>query len=144
MFSQNQMPNFKMGDLVRSRVALAIARIVHGRYESATSNAKHFEWFSVQNIPVDCSLVKGLPINIGVVFEVDAVLPWDAPSESIKKRYRLVLNPRHFEYLSKPDLQRSEAEYLSLRIILAEDDLTIPFFYVYADEKEIELVVPTK
>ena len=79
------------------------------------------------------------------VFEVDAVLPWDAPSETnTSKRYRLVLNPRHFEDLAEPDRQWSEAEFSSLQIILAEDERNIPFFYVFADEEELELAARTK
>ena len=140
MFSQSRLPHFKMGDLVRSLVDLPIAHTLRARYESTTWKSNNLQWFSVQNIPVDNSPVQGLPIKVGVVFEVDAVLPWDAPSESTSKRYRLVLNPRRFEHLAEPDRQWSEAEFSSLRIILAEDDRNIPFFYVFADEEEIELV----
>ena len=79
-----------------------------------------------------------------VVFEVDAVLPQDAPAEYSSKRYRLVLNPRRFEHLAGTDRLWSEAAFSSLRIILGEDDCNIPFFYVFADEEELELIAHTK
>ena len=62
----------------------------------------------------------------------------------MSKRYRLVLNPRRFEYLAEPDRQWSEAEFSSLQTILAGDERNIPFFYVFADEEELELAVRTK
>ena len=144
MLSHSLIPLFKMGDLVRSRVDLPIAHTLRARYESTTRDSIYLQWFSVQNIPVDSSPVQGLPIKRGVVFEVDAVLPWDAPSERTSKRYRLVLNPRRLEELAVPDRQTSEDEFASLRIILAEDDRNIPFFYVYADEEELELLARTQ
>jgi hypothetical protein len=89
--------------------------------------------------------VQGLLIKRSVVFEVDAVLPWDAPAErNTNKRYRLVLNPRRFKHLAERDRKWSEAEFSSLRIILAEDDSNMPFFYVFADEEELELVAHTR
>ena len=144
MLSHSLIPLFKMGDLVRSRVDLPIAHTLRARYESTTRDSIYLQWFSVQNIPVDSSPVQGLPIKRGVVFEVDAVIAWDAPSERTSKRYRLILNPRRLEELAVPDRQTSEAEFASLRIILAEDDRNIPFFYVNADEEELELLARTK
>lgn len=145
MVSQSRIPHFKMGDLVRSLVDLQIAHTLRARYISTSRDSNYLEWFSIRNISVGASPVRDLPIKRRVVFEVDAVLPWDAPAErNTNKRYRLVLNPRHFEYLAEPDRQWSEAEFASLRIILAEDERNIPFFYVFADEKEIELVARAK
>src|SRR5690348_3909443 len=118
MFSRSRKPLFKMGDLVRTLVDLPIAHTLRASYESTIQDSNYLQWFSVQNIPVDSSPVQGLPIKIGVVFEVDAVLPWDAPAEPSQKRYRLVLNPRRFEDIAEPDRQWSEAEFSSLRIIL--------------------------
>lgn len=145
MFSHSRIPLFKMGDLVRSLVDLPIVYTLRARYETAERDSIFLQCFSVQNIPVDRSAVQGLPIKRSVVFEVDAVFPWDAPAERYtSKRYRLVLNPRRFEEIAEPDRQWSEAEYSSLRIILAEDDRNIPFFYVFADEEEIEFVSKTR
>lgn len=145
MFSHSRISLFKMGDLVRSLVDLPIVYTLRARYETRARDSVYIHGFSVQNILVDRSPVQGLPIKRSVVFEVDAVLPWDAPAErNTNKRYRLVLNPRRFEELAEADRQRSEAEFSSLRIILAEDDHNIPFFYVFADEEEIELITRTK
>ena len=140
MFSHSRTPLFKMGDLVRSLVDLPIVYTLCARYETKVRDSNYLQWFSVQNISVDRSPVQGLPIKRSAVFEVDAVLPWDAPAEyNTNKHYRLVLNPRCFAELAEPDRQWSEAEFSSLRIILAEDDRNIPFFYVYADGEELEL-----
>jgi hypothetical protein len=145
MFSHGLIPLFKTGDLVRSLVDLPIVYTLRARYENTVWNSSYLQWFSVQNIPVDRSPVQGLPIKRSVVFEVDAVLPWDAPAEcNTNKRYRLVLNPRRFEELAELDRQWSEAEFSSLRIIMAEDERDIPFFYLFADEEEIERVAHAK
>ena len=145
MLSQSRIPLFKMGDLVRSLVDLPIVYTLRARYETTGRDSFYIQGFSVQSILVDRSPVQGLPIKRSVVYEVDAVLPWDAPAErNTNKRYRLVLNPRRFEELAELDRQLSEAEFSSLRVILAEDDRNIPFFYVFADEEELELVASTK
>src|SRR5690348_562155 len=107
MFNQSRIPLFKMGDLVRSLVDLPIVYTLRARYETTVRDSIYLQWFSVQNIGVDRSPVQGLPIKRNVVFEVDAVLPWDAPTEDSNKRYRLVLNPRRLKELAGPDRQRS-------------------------------------
>lgn len=133
------MPNFKKGDLVMSTVALPVARTALTKPGAAIQDPNNPQRFTIQFIPINSAPVEGLFIQPGVVFEVDAVLPWHSPDENTSKRYRLVLNPYHWDQLEDPQRRLSEAEFSSLNLILGEEDSTLPF-YAYADDVDLVLV----
>jgi hypothetical protein len=139
MLSQSKMPNFKKGDLVMSTAALAVARTARTKPGAAIQDPNNPQLFSFQSIPINSAPVEGLLIQAGVVFEIDAVLPWDATVEYPPKRYRLVLNPYHWSQLDEQQRQLSEAEFSSQNIILGEKDTQLPF-YTYADDADLALV----
>jgi hypothetical protein len=139
MLSQSKMPNFKKGDLVMSTAALAVARTALTKTGAAIQDPNNPQSFSFQSIPINSVPVEGLLIQAGVVFEIDAVLPWGATDEHPPKRYRLVLNPYLWSHLDEQQRQLSEAEFSSLNIILGEKDTELPFF-TYADDADLALV----
>jgi hypothetical protein len=85
MLSQSKMPNFKRGDLVLSTVALPVARTALTKSGVATQDSNNPRLFSFKSILISSAPVEGLLIQAGIVFEVDAVLPWDAPDEKTLK-----------------------------------------------------------
>ena len=97
--------------------------------------------YSFPPVPINSASVAGLLIQAGVIFEIDAVLPWNEP-DNTSKRYRLVLNHHHWSQLDAQQRQLSEAEFASLNVILGEEDAELPF-YTYADEGELLLVTAT-
>ena len=133
------MPTFKKGDLVMSTVALPVVRTALTKPGAAIRDPNNHQLYSFPPVPIDSAPVMGLLIQAGVVFEVDAVLPWNAPEENISKRYRLVLNHHHWSQLDEHQRRLSEAEFASLNIILGEEDAELPF-YTYADDADLVLI----
>ncbi len=86
---------------------------------------------------IDSSPIAGLSINAGVVFEVDAVLPWDDEKDKTGKRYRIELNRHVLDQMADEENTVSEREFKSLNLVLGEEDQPI---VVYADESDLELV----
>lgn len=135
MLSQSKMPNFKKGDLVMSTVALPVARTALTKPGAAIQDRNNPQQYSCQSIPINSAPIQGLLIQAGVVFEVDAVLPWNTPDDNPSKCYRLVLNSYHSSQLDEQQRQLTEAEFSSLNIILGEEDTRLPF-YTYADDHD--------
>ena len=132
MSNPSKMPTFKKGDLVMSTVALPVARTALTKPGAAIQDPNNPQLYSFPPVPIDSAPVAGLLIQAGVIFEVDAVLPWNAP-DNTSKRYRLVLNHHHWSQLDEQQRRLSEAEFASLNIILGEEDAELPF-YTYADD----------
>ena len=138
MLTQSQMPTFKKGDLVTSIVALPVARTELTKEGSVFQDPSDLQRFHVQSIPINSSPVRGLLIKSGVVFEVDAALPWDDIEDEATKQYRLVLATHYLQGLHEAECQLVEAEFASLNTILGESNDKLPF-YTYANEEEIIL-----
>lgn len=93
------MPAFKHGDLVRSRMALPVARAAATKNHFVVDEADPTHFVN-QPFPLDSSSVQELPILAGAVFEIDGVLPWQDSTETTSRRYRLELNDYYFDALS--------------------------------------------
>lgn len=138
MLTQSQMPTFKKGDLVTSVVALPVARTELTKEELVFQDRSDPHRFHVQAIPINSSPVRGLLIKPGVVFEVDAVLPWDDFEDEATKQYRLVLATHYLPGLAEAECQLVESEFTSLNTILGESNDKLSF-YAYAKDEEIVL-----
>ena len=75
-----------------SKVALPVARTALTKPGAAVQDPNNPHLYSFSPVPINSASVAGLLIQAGVIFEIDAVLPWNEPEDNTSKRYRLVLN----------------------------------------------------
>src|SRR5258708_26987195 len=113
----SSIPAFKRGDLVRSRVALPVARSATAKSHFVVDEADPTHYVN-QPIPLDSSSVQDLPIRAGTVFEIDAVLPWQDPTEPASRRYRLELHDHYLDALAESELELTGKTFFGLNTIV--------------------------
>lgn len=136
----NQVPAFKSGDLVRSKVELTV--------DHASRRISHLIGLDPTNphrplyreVLIDSTTVKGLVVRQGVLLLVDAVLPWGDENDLHPQRYRLELTTfPDSSLLDDTPHALTQREVDNLRLVLGHPAEAVAFS-LYAGEAALELV----